>query len=299
MSTASTFVARNSSVESDGNATPTATACPTTLRAGRQEFGHEPTRTTRACDERLPRRCATATTAASRCSSALLLFMIMAALSILVLGLVVSQVDADAVRREEHAHHLRRGGGRRDERSRGSARRPARPTSPARSTATPRSCRARSPGRSTPPAAARRTTVTVQYFKEDPAGQSAAWRACQGDAVHGTAPAPGPALPAYAFITSHGQAASSAQGRHGPGRPRHLDDLPVRDDHARTSRVVASTRAATAAASTQFCLRADGLHRGLDDQVPAAGRRAARPRTRTTSSGSTTRTTRSSWRARR
>ena len=141
--------------------------------------------------------------------SALLLFMIMAALSILVLGLVVSQVTPTQFAEKNTRTIFAAEAGvetalAKIRTATGSA------DFTGKIYGDPKKLPCTVSGAVDSAGSGTTYQVTVQYFKDDPAGQSEAWRASKAMPCSGTA-GTGTALPAYAFITSHGQAASSAK----------------------------------------------------------------------------------------
>ncbi|MBO3102655.1 RICIN domain-containing protein [Cellulomonas fengjieae] len=102
--------------------------------------------------------------------------------------------------------------------------------------------------------------VTIQYFKEDPAGRSAGWRATNAlPCSNGLGT--NAQLPSYAYISSHGQAVSSA---------RVKSDMADRSiamiyQFSTTTTNVAGGRIYSYVANSstaQFCLRAEGLTDG-------------------------------------
>ncbi|WP_456845837.1 hypothetical protein [Cellulomonas sp. P5_C6] len=104
--------------------------------------------------------------------------------------------------------------------------------------------------------------VVIQYFGEDPAGQTAAWRTAKAiSCTNGTGT--GTVLPAYAYISSHGQAVSSA--RVGSGLADRsismIYQFSTTTTNVKGGRIYSYSNSASVA---QFCLRATGLVDGSD-----------------------------------
>ena len=200
--------------------------------------------------------------------TALLMVMIMSALSILVLGLVVSQVKpthfsekntrtifAAEAGVEASLARIRTAVGAAD--------------FTGRVYGDPKKLPCTMTGAVDTAASGTTYDVVVQYFKEDPAGQTAAWRSVNAlPCANGTGT--NTQLPSYAYIASHGQAVSSAR----VGATTADRSISMIYQFSTTTTNVKGGRIYSYipnSSTAQFCLRAEGLTDGSTVKYRPAG----------------------------